>query len=176
MKDKTPRPITILSTKYNGALRESYTGYLLEQVGPLIRVQVSAGTPAYRGSDRPEALIYDSIEMYFTDRWYNVWHFLTQGMDRYLWYANIATPATFDGSTLQWIDLDIDVGCHLDGTIQSLDIDEFHEHRSIMNYPDDLVAQALSAHNEVLQLAKSGSFPFNREAQLSHWSNHLERE
>ena len=166
--------IEIISKKYNGALRESYTGHLLEQVGPLIRVQVSAGGTAYRSSDRPEASLYDAIEMYFTDRWYNVWHFLTQGMDRYLWYANIATPATFDGATLRWIDLDIDVCCHLDGTIQSLDFDEFHEHLSRMNYPDELVERALSAHDEVLQLAKSGAFPFNRTNQLKNWVHNLD--
>ena len=174
MTNKQYRPITILSTKYDGSLRESYTGHLLEQVGPLIRIQVSAGATTYRGSDRPEALLYDGIEMYFTDRWYNVWHFLTQGMDRYLWYANISTPATLDGDTLQWVDLDIDIACRLDGTIHSLDFDEFQEHRSEMHYPDDLVQQALYAHDEVLQLARSGAFPFNREAQLKHWKHHLD--
>ncbi len=73
-----------------------------------------------------------------------------------------------------WNDLDIDVCCHLDGSIQSLDFDEFHEHRSKMNYPDDLVEQALSAHNEVLQLAESGAFPFNRETQLKYWMHNLD--
>ncbi len=170
MDEHPTHPITIISKKYDGTLRETYTGHLLEQAGPLIRVQVSAGT-TYRGKDRPQALLYDGIELYFTDRWYNVWHFLTQGINHYLWYANIATPATFDGTTLQWIDLDIDVGCHLNGTIQSLDFDEFHENQISMNYPDNLVEQALSAHDEVVQLAKSGVFPFNRAAQLRHWKN-----
>ena len=174
MTDKQLRPITILSTKYDGSLRESYTGHLLEQVGPLIRIQVSVGSPIFRGPDRPSGTADDGIEMYFTDRWYNVWHFLTQGINQYLWYANISTPATFDGSTLQWTDLDIDVARHLDGTIHSLDFDEFQEHRTRMQYPDAIVERALSTHDEVVQPAKSGAFPFNREAQLSHWKHHLD--
>ena len=92
--------------------------------------------------------------MYFTDRWYNVLHFLEHGINRYLWYANISTPATFDGTTLKWIDLDIDVCCHLDGSIETLDCDEFQEHRLKMDYPNDLVERALAAHDEVIQLAK----------------------
>ena len=168
------RPITILSTKYDGSLLETYSGHLLEQVGALIRVQVTGKTPIFRDTDHSPTTADDGIEMYFTDRWFNVWHFLTRGMDRYLWYANIATPATFDGTTLQWIDLDIDVVCHLDGTIESLDLDEFQDHRSNMHYPDDLVEQALSAHHEVLQLATSDAFPFNRNDQLRHWTKCLE--
>ncbi len=164
----------MLSTKYDGSLRESYTGLLLDQIGSLIRLQVPSATPIFRGIDRHEVSANDAIEIYFTDRWYNVLHFLEHGVNNYLWYANISTPATFDGTTLQWIDLDIDVGCRLDGSIQSLDFDEFQENRMSMSYPDDLIEQALAAHNEVIQLAKSGASPFNRPAQLRHWINHLE--
>ena len=140
----------------------------------MIRVQISAGTPIYRGVDRPAGSADNGIEIYFTDRWYNVLHFLEHGINRYLWYANISTPATFDGTTLQWIDLDIDVCCHLDGSIETLDCDEFQEHRLKMDYPNDLVERALAAHDEVIQLAKSGVLPFNRNTQLHHWIERLD--
>ena len=168
------RPIQVISKKYDGTHRETYTGLLLEHNGPLIRLQVPSGTSIFRGIDRHKVSANDSIEIYFTDRWYNVLHFLTHGVDHYLWYANISTPATFDGTTLQWIDLDIDVGCHLDGSIQSLDLDEFQEHSSKMHYPDNLIEQAQSAHDEIIQFAKYDAFPFNRTAQLRHWINHPE--
>ena len=167
-------PIKVISRKYDGTLRETYTGRLLEQVGPMIRLQVSAGTPIYRGTDRPAVSADNGIEIYFTDRWYNVWHFLEHGINKYLWYSNIATPAKFDGTTLQWIDLDIDVCCHMDGSIQSLDFDEFQENRLKMVCPENLVEQALAAHDEVIQLAKTGAFPFNRNTQLRHWIEHLD--
>ena len=170
MEDYPIRPIQIVSKKYDGTLRERYVGHLLEQVGSLIRVQVFAGTPIYRGIDRTRSLTYNAIEIYFTDCWYNVWHFPTHGIDRYLWYANIAMPARLDGSILQWIDLDIDVCCHMDGSIETLDYDEFLENRSTMHYPKDIVERALAAHDEVIHLAKSSVFPFNRTAQLRHWA------
>ncbi len=169
-----PRPITVISRKYDGTLRETYTGRLLEQVGPMIRIQVSAGTPIYRSSDRPASVADDGVEVYFADRWYNVWHFLEHGINKYLWYSNIAMPARFDGITLQWIDLDIDVCCHLDGSIESLDYDEFQEHRYKMDYSNDLVERALAAHDDVIQLGKTGAFPFDRNAQMRLWIKHLD--
>ena len=173
MKEKPLRPITVISMKYDGTIRETYTGHLLEQVGPMIRVQVSAGTSIYKGTDRPATVTDNGIELYFTDRWYNVWHFLEHGINRYLWYSNIATPAKLEGTTLQWIDLDIDVCCHLDGSIKTLDYDEFQEHRFKMNYPNDLVERALAAHDDVIQLSETGAFPFDRNAQMRHWIDTL---
>ena len=109
--------------------------------------------------------------MYFTDRWYNVWHFLEHGINRYLWYANIAMPATLEGTTLRWTDLDIDVCCHLDGSVETLDWDEFQENRSSMSYPNHVVERALAAHQEVARLGETGAFPFDRKNQLRHWVN-----
>jgi len=112
----------------------------------------------------------DAIELYFTDRWYNVLHFKEHGAHRYLWYANIAMPARLDGATLSWIDLDIDVCCHVDGSVQTLDYGEFQENRSKLSYPDELVGRALAAHAEVAQLGAVGAFPFDRMAQVGHWT------
>ena len=166
MKNRT---ITVASTKYDGTTRETYEGRLLDVAGPMLRIQVTGGTPVYRGIDRPTVSAVDAIELYFTDRWYNVLHFLEHGAHRYLWYANIATPAKFDGTTLRWIDLDIDVCCHVDGSVQTLDYDEFQENRSKLSYPDELVEGALAAHAEVAQLGAVGAFPFDRMAQVGHW-------
>jgi protein associated with RNAse G/E len=167
-------PIKVISKKYDGTLRETYTGRLLEQVGPMIRLQVSAGTPIYRGADRPAVSADNGIEVYFTDRWYNVWHFPEHGINKYLWYSNIAMPARFDGTTVQWIDLDIDVCCHLDGSIQTLDYDEFQEHRLKMDYPNDLVKRTPAAHDDVMQLAETDAFPFDRKTQIRHWVKRLD--
>ena len=164
-------PITVISKKYDGATREIYTGQLLEVVGPMIRIQVRAGTPLYRGPNRPEAATEDAIEMYFTDRWFNVLHFLERSNLRYLWYANIAMPAKLDGTTLQWVDLDLDVVCHLDGSILTLDYKEFEENRSTMEYPYHVVEQAMASLHEVTLLSGTAAFPFDRVTQIGHWQN-----
>ena len=169
MKEEALQPITVVSTKYDGETREVYAGRLLNVAGPLVRIQVAAETPIHRGPDRPGAVTEDAIELYFTDRWYNVLHFLAPGNDRYLWYSNIAMPATFDGTVLRWVDLDIDVCGRLDGSIQTLDCGEFQENRVKLGYPEHIVERALATHREVAQLGETGAFPFDRTEQLGHW-------
>ena len=109
----------------------------------------------------------NAIEIYFTDRWYNVWHFREHTTYQNLWYPNIAMLARFDGQTLQWVDLDIDIRCYLDSSLRVLDEDEFEQNRIEMGYPSEVVDRALAARDEVLQLGKDGSFPFDHETQIA---------
>ena len=81
-------------------------------------------------------------------------------------YANVATPATLDGDTLRWIDLDLDVVVLDDGTHALWDADEFERHRRAFGYPADVVERALAAQDELLAAARTRAFPFDREAHL----------
>ncbi len=108
----------------------------------------------------------NAIEIYFTDRWYNVWHLREHTTYPNLWYSNIAMPAKFDGKTLRWVDLELDVRCYLDGSLRVLDEDEFEVNRLEMGYTDEVVERALAALDEVLRLGKEGTFPFDYETQI----------
>ena len=161
--------ILVRSQKFDGTLRDEYEATLLDQQDGLVRLLVPRGTPIHGGDGRRSARATDSAtELYFTDRWYNVWHFDSPRAPYWnLWYANVALPATFDGETLQWVDLDIDLRQYMDGSIVVLDEDEFEVNRRAMPYPDDIVDHALAARDEMLQLAETGVFPFDREAHLA---------
>ena len=112
-----------------------------------------------------------AVELYFEDRWYNVWHFRDDTTDplwfKVLWYCNVALPASFDGETLRWVDLDIDIRCYRDGAPEVLDEDEFEQHRVELGYPAEVVERALAARDEVLRLAQERVFPFDYETQIS---------
>ena len=97
---------------------------------------------------------------FWTDRWYNVWQL--DRTDGVLFYANVAMPCQFDGDVLRWVDLDIDVVCHADGSIVVKDEREFEEHTLLLAYPEDVVRSALAARDELLCLAHAGQFPFIR--------------
>ena len=135
----------------------------------MIRVQVAAGTHIHRGIGRPATVADKGIEVYITDRWYNVWHYPEPDSNRWLWYSNIAMPATLDGTSLKWIGLDIDVCCHLDGSIQTLDYEEFQENCHKIDYSSYVVEQALATHDEVTELGEAGTFPFDHATQVGHW-------
>ena len=80
-------------------------------------------------------------------------------------YVDIATPASWDGSTLRSIDLDLDVVGLVDGATYVDDEDEFAEHRVSLGYPDDLVATAEAAAAEVLAAVAAGAAPYDGSAQ-----------
>ena len=159
----------VISTKYDGTLRDSYEAQLLDHDGPMLRLGVPAGTPVFDGRRGRTVQSDDTaVELYFEDRWYNVWHLREHTVFPNLWYANVAMPAVFDGEKLQWTDLDIDVRCHLDGSLTVLDEDEFEYNRVEMGYPAEVVEQALSARDEILRLGRAGASPFDYEAQIAN--------
>ncbi len=163
------RKIVVRSQKYDGTPRDEYEATLLDRQGSLVRIVVPRGTLVYGGDKRRiEEATDTSTELYFTDRWYNVWHFDAARAPHWnLWYANVSLPATFDGEVLQWVDLDIDLRQYGDGSIVVLDEDEFEVNRRAMSYPDDVVEQALAARDEMLRLAETGAFPFDRDAHVA---------
>ena len=159
--------IKVVSTKYDGTPRDSYEAQLLDHDGSIVRIKVPAGTPTWVEKHGKIELSKDNIiEIYFTDRWYNVWHMREHTTYPNLWYSNVAMPARFDGTKLQWVDLDIDIRCYLDGSLRVLDQEEFEQNRVEMGYPTEVVEYALAARDEVLQLGKLGEFPFNHETQI----------
>ena len=122
--------VSVVKMKYDGTLYASYEGQLLDIDGSIVRLRVPAGTPTWvQKHDRTELSEDNIVEIHFTDRWYNVWHMREHTTYPNLWYSNIAMPATFDGRTLRWVDLDIDIRCYLDGSLRVLDEGEFERNR-----------------------------------------------
>ena len=115
------QPIRVISSKYDGTPRDYYDAKLLEEIEGLLVVRTVRGTPIHSNKPGVFAAEDSAVELYFTQRWYNVWHLLDGAAYDNTWYANISRPATFDGQTLRWTDLYLDVRCHLDGHLEVLD-------------------------------------------------------
>ena len=163
-----PRTIRVEKTKYDGTIQAAWESRLLDHTGSLLRSVVPGGAPVYvldRSRWVKSGRTTCMVELYFEDRWYNVWH-VRDGTTE-LWYCNVALPATFDGQTLRWVDLDIDVRCYRDGAPEVLDEDEFEQHRVELGYPAEVVERALAARDEALRLAQERVFPFDYETQIS---------
>lgn len=76
------------------------------------------------------------------------------------WYCNVTTPAQYDGQTVRYVDLDLDLDVPAEGEPKVLDEDEFLENSRRMGYPPDVIDQARRALEELLALARSRQFPF----------------
>jgi protein associated with RNAse G/E len=101
-----------------------------------------------------------SIEYYWLDRWYNVFRFLEPDGSLRNFYCNVNLPPTFDGQTLTYVDLDIDIIVKPDFSYQILDRDEFEQNAERLGYPVEVREGAERALLELLNMIESRAFPF----------------
>jgi uncharacterized protein len=101
-----------------------------------------------------------TIEYYWLDRWYNVFHFLDQDGQTRLFYCNVNMPPTFVDGRLSYVDLDIDILVQRDLSYQVLDLDEFEKHAKSFGYDDETRRQAHSAVAGLIAMIDMGQFPF----------------
>lgn len=174
------RLVRVLSTKFDGSLHNDYVAQLLDApVGEVnssadapLRLYVPGGTSiqSYRGELTVRvpftALFWPGLEC-----WWNVYHnHWTLPRSDQRWtpetYANVSLPASFDGETVRWVDLDLDVVVRA-GVTELLDEDEFEEHRERWGYPERVARGALEAASQLMDLARSGAAPFDRESHIT---------
>lgn len=101
-----------------------------------------------------------SIEYFWLDKWYNVFRFLKPDGELRNFYCNINLPPIFDGYTLTYADLDLDLLVQPDYSWQLLDEEEFRENAAAFGYAPDICAQAYAAVEELKALCRARKFPF----------------
>jgi protein associated with RNAse G/E len=101
-----------------------------------------------------------SIEYYWLDRWYNVFRFLEPDGSLRNFYCNVNLPPEFDGFTLTYVDLDIDIIVRPDFSYEILDRDEFEQNAERFRYPVPVIDGAERALLELRSMIESRRFPF----------------
>ena len=101
-----------------------------------------------------------STEYYWLDRWYNVFRFRDADLNLKRFYCNINMPPRFDGQTLTYVDLDIDVLVEPDLSYRVLDLEDFQENARQYNYPVEIQTGAHRALDELIGLIETRAFPF----------------
>ena len=82
------------------------------------------------------------VELYFNDRWYNIFEVHDRDDDRIkCWYCNVTRPAKFENGTISYIDLALDLLVYPDGRMLVLDEDEF----AALTLDDETQAKARNA-------------------------------
>ena len=159
-----PKPITVRVLKYNGTEYRHWEARLARHEGSLF---VLAAEFEY---DVQHQLLGDiqlgtrTVEYYWLDRWYNIFRFLKEDGQTRLFYCNVNMPPTFEGDTLSYIDLDIDILVQPDFSYQVLDLDEFEEHADVFGYDDYTRRQAQKAVDELIAMIEERQFPFAVDA------------
>ncbi|MGH9931495.1 MAG: DUF402 domain-containing protein, partial [Pyrinomonadaceae bacterium] len=102
-----------------------------------------------------------SLEYYWLDRWYNIFRFAEPDGQLRNYYCNINVPANFDGETLSYIDLDLDILVDPDFSYRVLDVKDFERNSQLYGYSEELQANAQHALHELTSLVEARGFPFD---------------
>ena len=159
MTGASTRRIHVDSRKWPDRPHWHYDMRLLGEDEHGVWLHAPAGTIAQRGPEPPFPLRIGFVTLVPVDRWWVV-EFNRLHPKRTV-YVNIGTPPRWHGDRVTQVDLDLDVVRRLDGTVQLMDEDEFHDHRVRFSYPPDLVTDAERAAELAADLLQRRAEPFD---------------
>lgn len=159
-KNKT---YTMKAYKYDGRLHyEQELSFVSFENGTLTLKGVKGRKLIHHSREAVYTFDKNTLEYFFTDRWYTAAIvFDDEGKVVHV-YCNIAKPAEVTQNTVSFVDLDVDVVVR-DGHIEVVDIDEFEEHKVIYGYEEVLEKRVFETVKRVIKDIEEGKFPFNWE-------------
>ncbi|MCS7055491.1 MAG: nicotinamide-nucleotide amidohydrolase family protein [Thermoflexales bacterium] len=164
---------------HRGQRRVSYEGDVLSRDGGRITLRAIWTLPTrtlpYVTLEQGDVF----VETFYTDRWYNLFEIRHHHGELKGWYADITRPARMTDDDIEWDDLALDIWMAPDGTMLTLDEDEFETlirtlppneaasargavalvrdelRRQWRRYANDWIADALTRRNWTLGTAES---------------------
>lgn len=157
------RQVTVHATNYDGSFHWGHPAWLLRADDGIVMTRTEPGL-AVKTETGHYVSPYDTRAHYWHDRWFNVIRLEEPGNGLYGYYCNIATPPEFDGETLHYVDLQLDVRVFADGagslTHRLMDEDEFEAARERYGYSDEFVQRCWQAVEDLVAMIESRRFPF----------------
>ena len=154
--------ILVRAYKYDGVLHRTWSAELVRQDGSLIVLDAKF----------PEEIVHDllgtiasgtaSLEYYWLDRWYNIFRFAQPDGKLRSFYCNVNVPASFDGQTLCYVDLDLDILVDPDFSYRVVDVEDFASNAERYGYSEEVQTKARHAVDELVNMIGSRTFPFDR--------------
>jgi len=158
--------ITVRAYKFDGSEHRSWKAELLRQEDSLLVLDAK-----FNEEIRHELLGRiiggtTSIEYYWLDRWYNIFRFANPSGELRSYYCNVNVPPTFDGETLSYVDLDIDILVEPDFSYRIVDLEEFERNATRYAYSTAIQSGARKAIDQLVELIETRRFPFNERASI----------
>ncbi len=154
--------VIINSRKFDNKIHKSWKAELVERRGRLLVFRGVFETEikhSLLGIIRRGTV---SLEYYWLDRWFNIFHFIEPEGNFRNFYCNINMPPVFKDGVLDYIDLDIDLLVGKDLSYQILDQDEFAENSRLFFYSDKLKADVKDALKNLIAIIEKKQFPFDK--------------
>lgn len=151
--------ITVRSCKFDGSLHRSWKARLVSETDELLILDgVFEHEVQHEWIGRIERGTR-SREYFWTKRWFSLYRFFDAKGAVRIEYVNINLPPTLAGTELSFIDLDLDLLLHPDGTHSILDEDEFQTNAQLFAYPAEICAGVRETLNDLVAEFKAGRFP-----------------
>jgi protein associated with RNAse G/E len=152
--------IKVKTFKLDGKPHRSWNAELVRQEGSLLILDGMFSTDIEHDLLGTIAAGTRSVEYYWMERWYNVFRFThpTGALRNY--YCNISVPPSFDGTTLSYVDLDLDILVAPDFSYQILDEEEFERNATLYGHENELRTKARLALEELIVMIDQRAFPF----------------
>ncbi len=157
-------PYTVESRSFDGSSTWQWQASFAGKAPSLLVVHSNAGENISSG-DRIYPWPADTLQFYWSDRWYNIRAALRDG-EPYFYSCNVAMPASFTDGKISYVDLDLEIAV-TDGIGMRVDGEEdFKRNALAMRYPPDIVRRAENAVQEVQSLVRAGRPPFRNYESL----------
>jgi protein associated with RNAse G/E len=154
------RALPIAVRKYDGRQRFLVETTVLAATPQLLVARGQVGR-RFITAEGTRHLSTVSLEYFPAGRWYNVLSYFdpaTGALERH--FCNILAPAEWDGTTLSYIDLDLDLAIAADEHVTVEDLADFRRNARRWHYPSAIRHGALAALRELRELAARGVPPF----------------
>lgn len=154
-------PVEVRVYKYDGLLHRTWPAELLREEGSLIVLDAKFADEVIHDLLGTIASGTHSLEYYWLDRWYNVFRFAEPDGALRNYYCNVNVLPTFDGETLSYVDLDLDILVEPDLSYRILDVEDYERNAEDYGYSVEVRANARRAVDELVSMIETRAFPFN---------------
>ena len=151
--------VRVVYTKYDGSLHWHLPTRWLGEDEHGVWTGAARPTVMRKGSDPPMTMDHASVMLFPRGAWWTA--AFNDLPARTAIYCDVTTPARWPSTAeVTMVDLDLDVLRLRDGSVITVDQDEFAEHQVRYRYPADVVAAAESAARWLAEALASEREPF----------------
>jgi len=106
----------------------------------------------------------DSLALFYFPRfhWFNI-VIIFETKNTYYYYCNMSSPFTYNRNLIQYVDYDIDVIVQKDGSFNVVDLDEYEENTTKLQYPKHIKDKLKEELQVLKEWIYKGQNPFNEE-------------
>ncbi len=172
MKKRNGEKFIIHSYKHDGSIHRAWDEAVLLDETDEFLVFGNERTKVTESNGRTWKTKEPAVLYFYKKQWFNV--IGQYKKDGIYYYCNIASPFVIEGSTIKYIDYDLDLRVFPDGSFKILDKGEYNYHKNKMNYPEELDAILKDELNILIDKCKSKTFPFDKSKIEFYYNEYCE--